>query len=506
LKTTHAYLYAMPKRLYLLLVLIICYSHSSGKNKYIYDYNENCYKAYQYYLSLHIEEARACIINEVKANPYNLIATYIADYEDCILLLLNCDKSEYLRRVEHLDERIALLGKGDESSPWFRFCKGGVYLHWAIINMRFGEQYSAALKFHKSFSLLKQNRLLFPHFEYNNTFAGLEEAVVGSLPGSYKWLASIFGMKGNVKKGTDLLATFVTNHSAHEPMYTETVLYYLYARFYLLTEQKEVWNFINSPQFATHDNLLNTFVKANLALDYRKSDAAIETLQAAAAEANYNNYPIFNYQMGVAYLTKPDTICVAYFQQYLKKNKSDIYIKDCWQKMAFAYYLAGNMQQAQYCREQIKKYGSTRLDADKQAEKFAENNTWPQKKLLQARLSIDGGYNAHALTILNGIDTVSLTNPADKAEYFFRFGRVYEESDNNTNALEYYQYTINAGRKRHEQFAARAALQMGKIYERSGMKSQAISRYNECLDMPSHDFQNSIDQQAKAGINRLENN
>ena len=38
--------------------------------------------------------------------------------------------------------------------------------------------------------------------------------------------------------------------------------------------------------------------------------------------------------------------------------------------MAFAWYVTGNMQHAQYCREQIKKHGTTKLDADKQAEKF----------------------------------------------------------------------------------------------------------------------------------------
>jgi hypothetical protein len=45
---------------------------------------------------------------------------------------------------------------------------------------------------------------------------------------------------------------------------------------------------------------------------------------------------------------------------------------------------------------------------------------------------------------------------------------------------------------------------MGIIYEHTGQTKEAIDRYNECLDMPSHDFQNSIDNQAKAGLNRIE--
>ncbi len=485
--------------LILLLLCVNCYG-----SQYVYDYTNNCGKAYHNYLSLRIPEARANLINEIKANPYNLMAVYISDYEDCIMLLLNCDKKDYEQRESHLEEHIALLEKGDTRSPWYRFCKAGVYLRWAIINIRFGEQYSAAINFRKSFSLLKENQRLFPGFKYNNTFAGLEEAVVGSLPGNYKWLASLFGMKGNIKKGTEKLAAFVNAHTADEFMHTETMLYYLYTRFYLLQEQKEVWELLAGSHFTTDNNLLNAYVKANLALDYRKADAAIETLRHALKDPGHDQFPVFDYQMGVALLYKADSGCVPYFQQYLSKNKSDLYIKDCRQKMAFAWYVTGNMQKAQYCRAQIKLHGTTRIDADKQAEKFAESNKWPHKKILQARLLIDGGYNNEAYHMLNNIDPATLANPADKAEYYFRLGRVHEESENNLQALRCYRNAINTGKNRHEQFAARAALHMGKIYERTGKNDQAIKSYQECLDMPAHDFQNSIDQQAKAGINRVE--
>jgi tetratricopeptide (TPR) repeat protein len=208
--------------------------------------------------------------------------------------------------------------------------------------------------------------------------------------------------------------------------------------------------------------------------------------------------------MGIMLLTKLDTACVFYFERYLKKNKSDILIKDAWQKMAFAWYIAGDMNKANYCRKQAGTQGTARMDADKQAEKFSESNVWPLKKLLQARLLSDGGYYSQALIILNSIDNANLTSPADKAEYYFRLGRVYEETGNSNKGLQFYQSTINAGKEGHEQFAARAALQKGRIYEQSGNNAMAIASYKECLDMPSHDFQNSIDHQAKAGLNRLE--
>ena len=445
----------MKQRLVFIFLLLL-FNSGAGAAPYTYDYNDNCRKAYSNYLSLHIREARNNIIDEIRANPYNLMATFISDYEDCILLMLNCDKTDLEQRKHHLAERIVLLDKGEEHSPWHRFCKAGVYLHWAIIDVRFGNQFNAAKNFHKSFGLLKENRRLFPGFSYNDTYAGLEEAVVGSLPGSYKWLASIFGMKGSVLNGTEKLVAFVSAHTAGDLMYKETVLYCLYTRFYLLLQQKQAWDYMNSPDFSTSGNLLNAYVKTNLAIDYRKSDAAIEILQATAKDASYDLYPVFDYQRGVVLLNKTDTSCIWYFQQYLKKNKSDLYIKDCWQKMAFANYIAGNLPQAEFCRQQISLYGAATIDADKQARKFAESNTWPLKKLLQSRLLIEGGYYSQALNTLNSIDTTTLTNPADKAEYFFRSGRVYEESEKFDKALEYYQSAINRGKNRQEQFAARS--------------------------------------------------
>jgi hypothetical protein len=44
---------------------------------------------------------------------------------------------------------------------------------------------------------------------------------------------------------------------------------------------------------------------------------------------------------------------------------------------------------------------------------------------------------------------------------------------------------------------------MGFIYEQNNQKTKAINKFRECLSMKGHDFKNSIDQQAKAGLNRL---
>jgi hypothetical protein len=499
----------MLRMLTSLLVLFYCLPVSAANP--VFDYNDNCGKAYRAFMALRMEEGAASIASELKANPNNLMAVYVADYEDCLLLLMNADKQVYDQRASHFEERLNQLEKGDKSSPWYLFCKAGLYMHWAIVGVRFGEQYSAGLKFRKSFSLLKENQRLFPSFEHNNIFLGLEESVVGSLPGNYKWLASIFGMQGSVKGGIAKLSSFVNAHDIKYPFFAETELYYLYVRFYLAAEQKETWAYLSAPQYVTAKNLLNTYVKTSIALDYRKADVAFETLQSNVSPADYARYPILYYQAGTALLNRLDTAGVSYFQQFLSAHKSDSYIKDTWQKMGFAWYVNNNLPKAAICMQQISLQGTDRLDADKQAQRFADHKTWPNMKLLEARLLIEGGYYNRALGILTEMNPLQLANMADKAEYYFRLGRIYEElalagigKGNFQNALANYALAITHGKGRREQFAARAALQTGRVYEALGLYTEAIARYQESLDMPAHDFQNSIDQQAKAGKLRVQ--
>jgi hypothetical protein len=46
---------------------------------------------------------------------------------------------------------------------------------------------------------------------------------------------------------------------------------------------------------------------------------------------------------------------------------------------------------------------------------------------------------------------------------------------------------------------------MGRIYEKAKSKVNALKYYNMVLKMKDHEYKNSIDAQAKAGLKRMEN-
>ena len=71
-------------------------------------------------------------------------------------------------------------------------------------------------------------------------------------------------------------------------------------------------------------------------------------------------------------------------------------------------------------------------------------------------------------------------------------------------AKENYQKTIDFGRNTNYFFAAKSALQLGLIHEKNGNISKAEYFFNECIAMENHEYEQSLEQKAKAGLNRLQ--
>jgi tetratricopeptide (TPR) repeat protein len=194
---------------------------------------------------------------------------------------------------------------------------------------------------------------------------------------------------------------------------------------------------------------------------------------------------------------------MTYLNRFIQRYNGRMFVKDAWQQLAYAYYIQGNMAQARHCRNQILSQGSRETDADKQAYLFGKNSSWPALPVLKARLLLDGGYYPQAMAQLRSTDVNTLPTVADKLEYYFRLARVYDVTGDPDKAIGLYHTTIAMGRQRQEHFAARAALQMALLYEKSGRIKEAIASFKDCLSMKNHDFQANIDQQSKAGLNRL---
>ncbi len=496
----------------LLLLVCILYCGTAqlafaGNSKYYFDFNNRCKQAYQAMVSLRIAEGNALLREELKDNPNNLIPVLLANYDDCLTLLFNGDPAEYAKRKANLSKRLDLIEQGDEQSPWYKYSIGALYFQWAAVRIRFSEYWSAGMDFRKSFGQLKDNRKKFPEFRNNQVLLGLEEAIVGTIPDSYKWITSMLGMKGDVRKGTAQIVDFLGRRDGSAAlMREEAIFYYCYLKFSLLSDHKAVWKYLDESVLDFKNNHLFVFMKANFALNDNKASLAEQVLHNRTQNSDYLEAPVLNYQMGVALLQKLDDDCLDYFQKFQNRYKGKLFVKDALQKMSYFYLSKGDLPQALVYKNKIIKTGSAQIDADKQAQRYAEHTIMPNPFLLKARLLCDGGYYTQALAELKGSKAADFPDTGDQLEFNYRYARIYTLMGQPARAIPFYEITIRYGSNRQEHFAARSALEMGQIYEQQGQNDKAIACYRKCIAMKNHDYKSSLDQKAKAGIDRLGGN
>jgi tetratricopeptide (TPR) repeat protein len=334
-------------------------------------------------------------------------------------------------------------------------------------------------------------------------YGGLQ-AIAGTIPKGYQWIAGILGVKGNIGEGMKTVQVFVnSNDPWAKLMFSEAAFMYCYLKFYIENKKDEAIQFIKLKKLDVVNNHLFTYMAANLNINNKQIDYAASIIQSRNKSAEYLNTAVWDFQMGFIQLYHLNTTqAINYFNSYLMKFKGNFYVKDVYQKLSWCYHLQGNKTAAEEARKNCIKNGSDFSDADKQALKDAKKNVWPNIVLLKARILNDGGLNNEALAVLQGKSTSSFSSEAEQLEYTYRVGRINDDLEKDEDAIAFYLKAIVIGKERTEYYAARAALQIGMIYEKRGNRNSAINYYEQCLAMDNHDYKNSLDQRAKSGIAR----
>ncbi len=470
----------------------------------VYDFNNTCQQAFQEITKLKLVRGIALVEKAKQQNPDNLIPILLDDYIDFFILFFNEDPAEFKIRNPNFNTRLALLEKGPKSSPFYNFCLSMVRVHKSAVAIKFGQTFSAGWEIRKAFLLLKENQKKHPDFQPNQLMSGALIAAIGTIPSSYRWIVSLFGFKGSIVEGMNMVKNFTFSNDPLAKIFSnEAAFVYPYLLFYIENKKDEALAFVNQKKLDLIHNHLHCFMAANLAINHKQAALAGTLIMNRDKSPEYLKTPVWDFEMGfvkIYHLELPEAI--KYLEQYQKDFKGRFYVKDAYNKLSWAYYLQGNQAAANNARNEILKKGALDTDADKKAQKDAKTNIWPNPILLNARLLSDGGYHKEALGILYGKSIEQFTTEEDKLEFTYRVARIYDDLGRKDDAIKYYQTAIVLGEHRKEYYAARAALQIAQIYEERGQKSLAISYYQKCLDMDDHEYKDSLDQRAKSGISR----
>ncbi len=178
-------------------------------------------------------------------------------------------------------------------------------------------------------------------------------------------------------------------------------------------------------------------------------------------------------------------------------------MKEAYQKLAWYWLLQGNVDKYHDYMTKVSLYGDDYTDGDKQATDEARSGEIPNPCLLKARLLFDGGYYNFADSVLNRYDC-QMHSGRDEIEFPYRKGRIAHAMGEYDLAISWYDQAMELGREQAYYFAANAALQAGNILESQENFELAEIYFKKCLKMPTKEYKTSINQKARAGLNRLQ--
>lgn len=470
-----------------------------------FDFNANCLKAYQFIFELKLNAARLLISNEKKIHPKNAIIPLLENYVDYFHLITTENKADFERFKDRKSSRLDQIADDDQQSPYYLYAQAEINLQWALLRGRYGEYFAAAREIKKANSQLQENTRKFPAFPLNAKGLGMINVFLGNMPdGVLKTTLATFGIKGNVKNGVAMLDKLAQSlpKSTYEPFYEEVVFYYAFVLSDLVHAADAYAKTMHYTARIADESLLKSYLQAYVCARNAHTDEAIAILAARPSGEGYQPFPYLELLTGIAKLNKLDYSAIGHFRKFLMTNKGDNHIKDANLHIGWVGLLKGDTGLYNAAVIKIKQVGYTYNEKDKQAmnEAMAQR---PDTDLLKARLLFDGGYYQRALAVLADQHAEQFKNERDRVEFQYRMGRINDAMGRDEEALQYYQRTINSGKNLKYYYAATAAVNMGKIYTKMRNPAKAKLYFNMAISMKNHEYENSIEAQAKDGLRHL---
>lgn len=496
----------MKKKFPLLFLLWLLQAGALSAAKY-FDFSPAARSAYQNALSLRLTEARATLEQMKKNEPENLMAVYVENYLDFVTIFANDSESEYRQLSKNMDKRLEKIARGDRHSPYYLYTQAEIRLQWAILRIRFSDFMSGASDVKQAYALLEQNQKKHPDFIANKKSLGLLHAMVGNLPDDYKWVVKSFGgMSGTTEQGLRELEEVLAYARKQDFIFEdEAVVMYSFLQLYLNNKPAIAWDTIKKSKLNPKTNPLAAYALATVAMRADQNDEAIKMLQNFPAGSGYHHLHHRYYMLGVAKLRRLDSDAHQALQTFLDNYKGVNGVKECYQKLAWNSLVQGNPAAYRQYIALVKQKGADNSEPDKAALQEAKSNEMPDIKLIKARLLFDGGYYQRAYDLLKTAANDYNSSPKLSLEYTYRIGRVTHKMGKSSEAIRFYQQTLDKGAGQTWYFACNAALQMGLLHEEKRDFQSARNAYQRCLSLKPTEYANSLHAQAKAGLSRCKN-
>ncbi|MFM2207939.1 MAG: hypothetical protein RL213_1914 [Bacteroidota bacterium] len=492
----------------LLLPFLLCLSAVTSASA-SYRLTSDVSKAQELVFKLRFAEAAPFLAKAAQEDPSNLLVASVRCKQYFLTAFLSEEESAlkaFLDEAEALDDRIE-SSKPAADERYAAFVQGELSVFRVLLHTRNRDFIAAAWDLNSCHSLITRNKKKFPGFLPNEMVHGAVTAALGAIPSEYEWLLRMVGLDGDIESGKNEITHFLRNASGTPyACFMDEAAYTLASLHYSLTPELPADSFLlEQLELRSPENDLLKYAYTGLLQKNRQNDHALEIIgTSSAAEEGVYPMAFMHLRRGHLLLCRMDTACEKELRLFVGGFKGTSFIKSAWQKIAWNRLLQGDMIGYRSAMNVCKKYGAALFDEDKDAQREAEDGIPPNRYLLRSRLLFDGGYTSEALKAITGIPSDSFPSVRDKLELTYRYARILHVTGRTEQAMVYYEKTLKNGENSSYYFSANSALMMGEICERRNDLVKAREYYHRCLSMRDHDYQNGIDQKAKAGLKRVD--
>jgi tetratricopeptide (TPR) repeat protein len=484
----------------LLLLIIPGVSVHAGS---YFDLNENLKQAYSDLFLLKLQSAEQLARNERIAAPENAASYFIQNYSDFLAAFITEESPRFEQFKSGTESRIRKIEQLPNTTPWKGLAKGEMLLQLGVLKLKNSEFISAGYYLRKSYHILSDNQKKFPKFMPGKKALGFFHAAIGTVPQNYKWLANLAGMTGTIDQGSEELKSYFKwcnsdkqyAHFADEAVFLNILV--------ALHFEKDLMRAkLLLLEFDPNVSGLHTFITSTVYIANEQYQMALNMIQDYVEPAGQFPLSYLHYLQGQLLLTKIDHRAGKYFQLYTSNHRGHTFIKSAWQKKGWLELMKGDTGAYKRNMDMVRRFGNEFTDEDKAAMREAVAGQIPNAILLKARLLFDGGEYHRAMAELSLADSDAFGTLKDKVEYTYRMARIFDKKGQHDQAIQFYNSTYKIGKDHPWYFAANAALMLGNLYEEKNDCASASSWYKKCLMLRNHEYQNSIDQKAEAGMMR----
>ncbi|MFM7053183.1 MAG: tetratricopeptide repeat protein [Bacteroidota bacterium] len=467
--------------------------------------NNSCRNAHRLTLHLELNAANHMLKQAAASDADNVAIAYFQSQSHFVKAFISEEEADFVILQKSTDHCLELLDDLPENNPWKGQARSELLLRLALVKLKRQEFVSAGYNIRKAFMQSMDVRKKYPDFAPAKRTAGMLHMAMGSVPENYKWLANLAGMQGSIEQGAKEMDGAILSMKKDAEfgfLLDETLLMRAFCASHFEKNEQRALELV--AKYANNASGLFLFFQVNTLVKAERFRDALAMLNNY--KASTTSYPLHYvaFQKGLLQLGALQTKEASKsFATYVNNYKGNSFAKASLHKLAWISLLQGDSAGYKQNMSRVLTRGTSFTDEDQQAQRQAETGDVPNVYLLECRLLFDGGNYDEALEKLSAIPTSKVASLRDQLEFTYRMARICEKKKMTERAIRFYNSTYVNGKDHTWYFAANSALLLGNIYEKAGDKTKALEWYKKCLALRKHEYQNSIDQKAESGKNRV---